>query len=79
MLYFCWEAHTMSELAQPTPQSVTGEQTDYETAMEQVMAEVSRLNVLMQQDRADIERLRGEAWELRAENRALLAGMGARL
>lgn len=69
----------MSELVQPTPQSVTGEQNDYETAMEQVLAEVSRLNVLMQQDRGDIERLRGETWELKAEPHALLAGMGAAL
>lgn len=69
----------MSELAQPTSSSVMSEQADYETAMEQAMAEVSRLNVLMQQDRVDIERLRGEAWELKAETRALLAGMGARL
>ncbi len=43
------------------------------------MTEVSRLNSLMQQDRADIERLRAEAWQLKAETRALLAGMGARL
>ena len=66
----------MSELAQP---SGTSEQTDYETALEQVMAEVSRLNTLMQHDRADIERLRAEAWQLKAETRALLTGMGVRL
>lgn len=54
-------------------------QADYETAMEQVLAEVSRLNVLMQQDRGDIKRLHGETWELKAEPRALLAGMGAAL
>lgn len=66
----------MSELAQP---SGTSEQTDYETALEQVMAEVSRLNTLMQQDRTDIERLRAEAWQLKAETRALLAGMGTQL
>lgn len=44
----------MSGLAQPTSPSVMSEQADYETAMEQAMAEVSRLNVLMQQNRGDI-------------------------
>jgi hypothetical protein len=33
----------------------------------------------MQQDRVEIERLRGETWQLRAETRTLLAGLGAQL
>jgi hypothetical protein len=58
---------------------VASEQAGYEADLEQAMAEVSRLNELMRQDRADIERLRGEAWALRAETRAVLAAMGAQL
>ena len=69
----------MSDMAPSAPQAVGSEQAGYEAALEQAMAEVSRLNELMRQDRADIERLRGEAWVLRAETRAVLAAMGAQL
>ena len=69
----------MNELSQPATQALPSEQADGEAALEQAMAEIHRLNELMQQDRADIERLRAESGELRAETRALLAGMGAQL
>ena len=69
----------MSDIAPPVAQVVTSEQTACEAALEQSLAEAGRLNELMQQDRADIERLRIEAWALRAETRAVLAGMGAQL
>lgn len=68
----------MSDIAQPTPQVLASEQAD-EVTFEQLMAEARRLNDLMQQDRTEIVRLRGETWELRAETRALLAEIGARL
>lgn len=60
--------------AQPLPQNAA----DYEAAVEQLLAEVKRLNQHMQSDRADIERLKDETRTLKAETRALLLSMGAK-
>jgi hypothetical protein len=69
----------MSDSVSASSQVLPDGQAEYEAALEQVMAEVNRLNELMLQDRADIERLKTEAWQLKAETRALLTGMGANL
>ena len=60
--------------AQPLPQNAA----DYEAAVEQLLAEVKRLNQHMQSDRTDIERLKTETRTLKAETRALLLSMGAK-
>jgi hypothetical protein len=60
--------------AQPLPQTAA----DYEAAVEQLLAEVKRLNQHMQSDRTDIERLKTETRTLKAETRALLLSMGAK-
>ena len=60
---------------QPVPQTAA----DYEAAVEQLLAEMKRLNQQMQSDRTDIERLKAETRELKAETRALLTSMGAQL
>lgn len=75
-----------SVVAAPTLQVGAEETEDYEAAFQQLMAEASRLNELMQSDRAEIdhlraetERLRAETGALRDETRAILSGMGVRL
>lgn len=69
----------MNDVMQSVPSSLSGGQADYEADLSQLMAEVERLNELMRSDRAEIERLKSETWALKAETRALLAGMGAQL
>jgi hypothetical protein len=69
----------MSDVLQQLPLAGPTDKEGYEAAWKQVMAEISRLNDLMQQDRIEIERLRDESLVLRTETRALLAGMGVSL
>lgn len=52
---------------------------EYEAAVEQLLAEIRRLNEQMQDDRLDIERLRIETQMLKVETRAVLARIGAAL
>lgn len=61
--------------SQPVPQT----SADYEAAVEQLLAEMKRLNQLIQSDRTDIEQLKAETRTLKAETRALLTSMGAKL
>ena len=60
--------------SQPVPKSAA----DYEAAVEQLLAEMKRLNQQMQSDRTDIERLKAETRTLKAETRARLLSMGAK-
>lgn len=69
----------MSDVVQTVPPPAGGEQAGYEADLGLLLAEAERLNEMMRADRAEIERLKSETWALRAETRALLAGMGARL
>lgn len=69
----------MSDVVQSVPPTVGSEQAGYEADLDQLLAEAERLNELMRADRAEIERLKGESGALKAETRALLAGMGAQL
>lgn len=57
-------------------QSAPQTAAEYEQAVEQILAEARRLSERARQDQADIERLRAQSAPLRAEIRALLAGMG---
>lgn len=68
------------------PQSALKTPADYKAAVEQLLAEMKRLNERMQSDRADIERLRletqalkVETQRLKAETRATLASLGVAL
>ena len=68
--------------AQTTPQATS----EYEAAFEQLMEEAESINERMGQDRVKIERLEAQTKatvedivRLRAETRALLASMGAKL
>ena len=60
-------------------QSLPQTAADYEAAVEQLLAEMKRLNQQMQNDRTDTERLKDETQTLKAETRALLLSMGAKL
>lgn len=62
-------------MVQATPQNAA----DYEAAIERCLVEMSRLNEQMQQDRTEIERLKGETQLLKQETRALLSNMGVAL
>jgi uncharacterized small protein (DUF1192 family) len=57
-------------------QSAPRTATDYEAAIEQMLAEMKRLNEQMATDRAEIERLRVETQRLKAETRAVLETLG---
>lgn len=66
----------MDELFQtPSPESAA----EYEAAVDQLLAEMGRLNHQMRADRAEIERLRAETRELKRETRAVLESLGCRL
>ena len=55
----------------PAPQSAA----EYETAIEQLLAEMKHFNQQMQSDRAEIEQLKLQTRTLKAETRAVLASM----
>lgn len=69
----------MIDVVQSVPPPQAGDAAGYEADLRQLLAEADQLNELMQADRAEVERLKSEAWALRAETRARLAGMGAQL
>ena len=74
-------------MAKPLSASAAPQTTaEYEAEFELLMQEAARLNELMAQDRIEIERLKletstlaEETGRIKADTRALLASMGARL
>jgi peptidoglycan hydrolase CwlO-like protein len=62
-----------SLFSQPTPQTAA----EYEAAIDQLLAEMQRLNQKMKEDQSVIDRLKAETETLKRETRALLASMGA--
>jgi peptidoglycan hydrolase CwlO-like protein len=61
--------------SQFTPQTAA----EYEAAMDQLLAEIQRLNQQMKEDQSAIDRLKTETETLKRETRALLASMGVPL
>ena len=60
----------MSDIPFPSnPQT----ETEYETTLDQMLIEIQRLNEQMQQDQADIDRLRAESAFYKAESQRLKA------
>ena len=57
-----------------TPQT----DADYEKLVDQMLAELKTLNQQMEQDRADIDRLKAHTAQLKAETRDVLTSMGAK-
>jgi hypothetical protein len=52
---------------QPTPEMV-----EFEAEIDRYLAEMQRLNELMRQDQAEIDRLKAETRAMQAETRAIL-------
>jgi hypothetical protein len=51
--------------------------SEYRAAMDEILAELRRLHAQMRTDRVEIERLKQEGAELKAQTRSLLASIGA--
>ncbi len=59
--------------SQPTPRTAA----EYKTAIQEMLAEMERLNEQMKRDQAVIDRLKIKAAVIKKETRALLAAMDA--
>ena len=53
--------------------------SEYEKAVDEVLAEIRRLHDQMASDRLDIDRLKAETSQLKSETRSILASMGVSL